>query len=77
MNRLKIGDKVMWRGAWGNDAPKEAIVTEIELCANGKKYGKTVKSVAWETFTSGSRSITVTLDNGHWAYGNQLTEIEK
>jgi len=77
MSRLKIGDKVIWRGAWGKEAPKEAIVEEIELCANGSKYGKTVKSVDWATIEKGNRSITVSLDNGHWAYGNQLSPMKK
>jgi hypothetical protein len=75
-NKLKVGDKVIWRGGWGNDAPKEAIIEDIELCAKGSKYGKPVKSVTWETIEKGNRSITVSLDNGHWAYGYQLTKKE-
>jgi len=75
MSKLKIGDTVIWRGAWGQQEPKEAKVESIELCANGSKYGKDVKSVDWNTVTSGNRSITVQLDNGHWAYGYQLTEL--
>lgn len=75
-NRLKIGDKVIWRGAWGKEEPKEAIIEGIELCANGSKYGKEVKSVAWDTINGESRSVTVTLDNGHWAYGFQLNPIK-
>lgn len=76
MSKLKIGDKVIWRGSWGTEAPKEATVEAIELCAVGSKYGKEVKSVDWSTITGGNRSVTVDLDNGHWAYGNQLTEIK-
>ena len=74
--KLTVGDKVMWRGAWGKEAPKEATIESIELCANGSKYGKDVKSVAWETIEKGNRSITVQLDNGHWAYGSQLDKID-
>lgn len=77
MSKLKIGDEVIWRGAWGTQEPIKAKIESIELCANGRKYGKDVKSVDWNTVTNGKRSITVSLDNGHWAYGNQLTEIEK
>lgn len=76
MSKLKIGDDVIWRGAWGKEAPKKAKVESIELCANGSKYGKDVKSVDWDTITSGKRSVTVSLDNGHWAYGHQLNEIK-
>jgi hypothetical protein len=75
MSKLKIGDKVIWRGAWGTEPPKEAIVESIQLCAVGSKYGKTVQSVDWKTVRGGNRGIIVDLDNGHWAYGTQLTEI--
>ena len=76
MEKLKVGDKVMWRGGWGKEAPKKATVECIELCAVGSKYGKDVKSVAWETIEKGNRSVTVSLDNGHWAYGYQLNPIK-
>ena len=26
MSELKIGDEVSWRGAWGSQAPKNAVV---------------------------------------------------
>lgn len=70
---LKVGDKVMWRGAWGTDAPKQAIVEEIETNCNGTKSGISADSVEWNEVTD--RNVVVTLDNGHWAYGNQLKEI--
>jgi hypothetical protein len=75
--KLKVGDKVMWCGGWNTHEPKEATVESMELCAVGSKYGKDVQSVAWETIEKGNRSITATLDNGHWAYGYQLKPIEK
>lgn len=77
MSKLKIGDKVMWRGGWGTEPAKEAIIEEIDLCPVGCKHGKSVNSVAWETIKNEKRTVVVTLDNGHWAYGNQLTEIKK
>ena len=46
MATLKIGDKVMWRGGFGYDEPKEAIVEGIEI-TNGGKYGKPVDEVDW------------------------------
>jgi hypothetical protein len=60
---LNIGDKVMWRGAWGSQPAKEAKVTGIQLCAVGSKYGKDIKSTKWETVRKGK--IVVDLDNGH------------
>ena len=76
MSKLKEGDKVKWRGGWGADAPKEAIVESMELCKEGSKYGKPVKSVDWGT-VKGGRRVVVNLDNGHWAYGDQLSEIKQ
>jgi hypothetical protein len=70
---LKIGDKVMWRGAWGSEPPVEAEIESIQLCAVGSKYGKEIKSCKWETVKAGK--IVVTLTNGHWAYGTQLEKI--
>jgi hypothetical protein len=70
---LKVGDKVMWRGAWGKEIPKEAMVTEMELCGVGQKYGKPISSAKWTTVENDK--VVVTLDNGHWAYGNQLSRI--
>jgi hypothetical protein len=74
MSRLKLKDKVIWRGAWGTQAPKEVIVKGISLCTVGSKYGKDVKSVDWKTVEAGK--VVVSLDNNHWAYGHQLTEIK-
>ena len=75
MAKLKIGDKVMWRGAWGAEPAKEATVTNMQLCAVGSKYGKDIKSADWETVRNGK--IVVSLDNGHWAYGTQLSPIKE
>jgi hypothetical protein len=74
MAKLKIGDKVMWRGAWGKEPAKEATITGIQLCGVGAKYGKEIKSTNWETVRN--EKITVTLDNGHWAHGYQLDPKE-
>jgi len=74
MTKLTVGDKVMWRGSWGKDQPKEVIIEDIEICREGCKNGRPIKSVDWDTVKEG-RKIVVNLDNGHWAYGNQLTQI--
>ena len=72
-NILKIGDKVMWRGAWGKDPAEEAIIDGIELCPVGAKYGDAVESVSWNDVKNGN--VVVSLDNGHWAYGHQIKQI--
>lgn len=64
MEKLKVGDVVIWRGSWGNDLPKEVKVTCIEV------NDINVSSIEW--VNSGNRSVVVDLDNGHWAYGFQI-----
>ena len=74
MSKLKVGNKVMWRGGWGSEPPKEAIVEQIEICSEGCKHGRVVKTVDWSVVGRG-RKVVVTLNNDHWAYGDQLTQI--
>ena len=71
--QLKIGDNVMWRGAWGTQPPVETTVTGIELCSVGSKYGMPVDKVSWNKVFD--RGVVVTLSNGHWAYGDQIDQI--
>jgi hypothetical protein len=68
-NILRVGDTVRWRGGFGGDAPKDAVVTGIEICKNGSKYGDQVDKVDW----SKKDKIVVDLDNGHWAKGHQIS----
>ena len=71
-NLVKVGMKVMWRGGFGFDAPKEATLEYIELCEDEhEKYGEPVSEVRAEDLYR----CCVDLDNGHWAYGYQITEI--
>ncbi len=72
MSKLKIGDKVIWRGSWGGDAPQQAIVEGIDLTKGGK-YGDPVNEIEWSQVYD--RNVVVTLDNGHWAYASQISEV--
>jgi hypothetical protein len=70
MPKLKVGDTVNWSGAWGSQFPMPAIVTDIqETDMPRSKYGREVESMDWDRMDY----CVVTLDNGHWAYGTQLT----
>ena len=73
MKKLKIGDTVLWRGGFGSEPSKLAKVQGIEICKIGKKEGRPVKSVDWNTVKTGN--VIVDLDNGHWAYGRQISEV--
>lgn len=73
--KLKIGDSVIWRGSFGNDAPKQVKVTNIEIC-NDSKYGISVDEVSWSDIKLNPRNYVFDLDNKKWAYGYQLSEIK-
>ena len=76
--KLKVGDKVMWRGAWGQEPAKEATIESMSLCPKGSKHCRDIKSADWNTVKGHGRGqILVDLDNGHWAYGDQLDPIKK
>lgn len=79
MKTIKVGDQVMWRGCWNQQPSIVATITGIELtpsffCTSPNiryKYGVPVNEVE----TANKDKCVFTLDNGHWAYGNQITPI--
>lgn len=71
MSVLKVGDTVTWRGSWGSDRPKKAKVESIEVDCDGK-YGDEVDELAWSKVKN--RDVVINLDNGHWAYGTQISK---
>jgi hypothetical protein len=73
--KLKIGDEVIWRGRWGKEAPKQVKITSIEVC-NGSKYCMGLSEVEWSDIKLNPRNYVFDLNNEHWAYGYQLTEIK-
>lgn len=70
---LKVGDTVRWRGGFGSQPATFAKVVVIEATKDGEEYGDRVEQIAWEAVTRSS--CVVWLDNGHWAYGNQLEPV--
>ena len=74
MDILKVGDTVMWRGSWGNDAPRPAKIDHMELCeAPRMKEGTPVRAVEWKD----KARLVVDLSNGSWAYGFQIEPVEE
>lgn len=67
---LKIGDKVWWRGGFGSEPAKLAVVEGIEI-TGGHKYGEPVDEVPWSEVYD--RNVTVDLDSDHWAYAEQIS----
>jgi hypothetical protein len=72
---LTIGDTVNWRGGFGRDEAKPAKITGIEVCPLGSKYGTPVKQILWKKINDSTKTIVVNLDNGHWAYGVQISKL--
>ena len=66
---LKIGDTVLWRGGFGSEPARLAVVEGIEI-TGGYKYGDSVDEVPWSEVYD--RNVTVDLDSEHWAYASQI-----
>lgn len=76
MSDLRIGQTVIWRGAWGTAEPVEAVVRYIQKNeSNGSKSGRSVGSIPWSEVTE--RNVIVDLENGFWAWGSQITEKQE
>ena len=70
-NVLTVGDTVIWNGGFGSDAKIDAKIVGIEHTKGGK-YGEAVDSIPWSQVYD--RNVCVDLDNGHWAYANQIKQ---
>lgn len=66
---LCVGDRVLCRDNFGNGEARVARVVTIEVCERRRaKYGQRVPEVDWDE----QAYLNVTLDNGSWAYGDQI-----
>lgn len=72
MSKIRVGDHVIWRGGFGRDAPAIAKIESMELTEHPRsKHGEDVAEADW----SMKNNLIVTLTNGHWAYGEQLSPM--
>lgn len=72
MATIKVGDTVMWRGAFGLHAPVPAVIESMQRTKQPHtKYGEDVQSAPWAK----KDYLIVSLTNGHWAYGEQLSPM--
>lgn len=74
---LVVGDKVMWRGSGGTAPPEQVTVTAIVICGASEKHGRKVVAASWRAVQAEDDSVTVYLDNGRWAYGNQIEPVRE
>tara|TARA_A100001037_G_C14878945_1_gene513046 strand:- start:298 stop:543 length:246 start_codon:yes stop_codon:yes gene_type:complete len=69
--QLQVGDKVLWRGGFGTHQPLVATVVGMAITEGPRqKYGASVVAVDW-TVVRANR-VVFDLDNGHWAYAEQI-----
>ena len=73
MSKLKIGDKVWWRGGFGSEPAKVATVSGIEI-TGGYKYGDAVDEVDWSEVYDRNVAVDIDTDEGecYWAYASQI-----
>ena len=70
---IKVGSKVVYKGAWGSEPEKEVEVTRIEKCKDeGDKYGTQVDEILWDEKDYGVFDVS----DGHWCYGYQIVELK-
>jgi hypothetical protein len=69
---LNVGDTVNWRGSFGSAPAQPAKITGMEWCRMGCKEGRRISYIDWDA--ANTRQLVVDLDNGHWAYGTQLSK---
>jgi len=62
---IKVGDKIKHTTFSGKMF--EGVITSIEKCNTGEKYGTPVESAI-----VGDDRYTMCLDNGKWCYGSQI-----
>ncbi len=71
--QLCVGDTVNWRGGFGDNPARLAVVRAIEVVSDGDKYGLPVESVAWDICAG--RRVILDLSTGHWCYAEQVTRV--
>lgn len=68
---LKVGDTVQWRGGFGRDEPRPAVIDHMEITTEPRcKYGDPAESVSFELVRS--NRVVFGLTNGHWCYAEQI-----
>jgi len=71
MSILRVGDKVRWRGCFGQEPAQVVVVTEMEVTEEtDEKEGYHVEEVEWKLVRH--RRVLFGLANGHWAYSRQI-----
>jgi len=74
MITIKVNDQVKWSGGFGADIPKIATVVSMEITEHPReKYGEPAEEVGIGLIRQ--NRVLFTLDNGHWAYSDQIEAL--
>jgi hypothetical protein len=72
---IKLGTEVIYRGAWGSDAPKRVKVVGLTLTDHPRdKYGKSVKEVTIDDVKA--NKVCFDLSDNHWCYSDQIRGVD-
>lgn len=79
MSVFRVGMPVMWRGSWGRDTPKKAVVQSIGRTEEpNQKEGTEVEEVGFSVVDGGWEfPFVCTLNKGSWAYSHQVVPFIK
>jgi hypothetical protein len=70
-NTIKIGDTITYRGCFGSDLPKQAIVEHMEVTPQRRsKYGESVREVGVDMVKD--NRVLFSMSDGHWCYSDQV-----
>ncbi len=73
---IRVGDRVVWRGAWGTEEPKIATIEGLVVTDEpGGKYGESAEEVDMNLFNE--NRVIFDLDSGHWAYSYQVKHFSR
>ena len=69
--KIRVGDTVQYRPAWGTDPSKRVKVVSLEVTEESReKYGSKVSVVTYSEVAD--NRVCFDLDDGHWCYASQV-----
>ena len=69
--KIRVGDTIQYRPAWGTDPSKRVKVVSLEVTKESReKYGSRVSVVTYSEVAD--NRVCFDLDDGHWCYSSQV-----
>lgn len=79
MDKLLVGDKVLYSGSHGLEVYQEATIVAMDVTENPfEKYGTTVEEVDWDLVEANRVVFSVATEQGEkWGYSNQIKPFQE